>query len=292
MPEKKVIDFHTQMTTKKGALFPKSMKPFFEKQFKCEMPYYQSEEEMIEVYKKANIKAILVPPTSTKSNFTKIREINDYVGGLISKYPDVILGAWVMNNIKINEEDWLKETKRCIIDLGFFGPWHNGVNTNIPATSPKLQPFFDLCKDQKVPVKLSVGHTAAGAGLPGGGGMKLEYERPIPYVDNVAADNPELIIICAHMPWPFHAEMASVLIHKGNVYNEVHGWSPKYFPEDFKREINGRCKKKILFGSDWPFLKHDRLYKDWESENYKPEVLENIYYQNAERLFKKLKKTI
>ncbi|NVM02717.1 MAG: amidohydrolase [Candidatus Helarchaeota archaeon] len=292
MPEKKVIDFQTQMTTKQGALFPKSMKGFFEKQFKCDIPYYQTEEEMIELYRGANIRAILVGPTATKSKFEKIRKVNDYIGKLISEYPDVIMGAWIMTNLKENPEEWLKEAKRCITDLGFFGPWHYGASTNIPHTSPILQPFYDLCIEHKVPIKLSVGHTAAGAGLPGGGGMKLETERPIPYVDNVAADNPELTIVCAHMPWPFHTEMASVLIHKGNVYNEVHGWSPKYFPDDFKREINGRCKRKILFGSDWPFLKWDRLYKDWESENYKPEVLENIYYKNAEKLFGKLKISI
>ncbi|MHA1382820.1 MAG: amidohydrolase family protein [Candidatus Helarchaeota archaeon] len=292
MSEQKVIDFQTQMTTKKGALFPKSMKKFFEKQFKCDIPYYHTEEEMIEVYRQGNIKAILVPPTATKSNFDKIRERNDYVGKLIADYPDVILGSWVMTNLKENTDEWLKETKRCITDLGFFGPFHYGASSGVAATDEKMKPFYDLCVEYKVPIKISVGHTAAGAGLPGGGGMKLETERPIPYIDSVAAEYPELIIVCAHMPWPFHDQMASVLIHKGNVFNEVHGWSPKYFPDSFKKEINGRCKKKILFGSDWPFLKFERLYKDWESENYKPEVIENIYYKNAIRLFKTLKRNI
>ncbi|NVM02187.1 MAG: amidohydrolase family protein [Candidatus Helarchaeota archaeon] len=288
MKKYRVIDFQTMMTTKKGASFPISAIKFIEKQFKHKIPYYQTEEEMIEAFNKANIKAILMPPTGGRTRFEKIREINDYVGKLISEYPDTILGAWVMTDLSNHPEEWLKEARRCITDLNFFGPWHYGAMTSIPATSPVLKPFYDLCIENEVPIKISVGATAVGAGLPGGGGFKLEYERPIPYIDNVAAENPELIVVCAHMPWPFHAEMASVLIHKGNVYNEVHGWRPIYFPEDYKKEINGRCKHKILFGSDWPILGFEQLYKDWESDNYKQEVLENIYYKNAKKLFLKL----
>jgi hypothetical protein len=282
----KAIDLQTQMTTEKGALFPKAAKEFFERVFKASIPYYQTEEEMLEVYRKADIKAILIPPTGTRSDFKKIREANDYVADLRDKNADVILGAWVMLNPRISPEKWLDELERCIRDLGFFGFFHYGASTGIPANDESLRPFYKICLKYKVPVKISVGHTAAGAGLPGGGGMRLKYERPIPYIDDVAADFPGLTIIAAHFPWPFHYEMASVLLHKGNVYNEVHGWSPKYFPADFKREINSRLKNKILFGSDWPFFTYERLFKDWEAEGYKEEVLENIYYKNAERIFK------
>ncbi len=294
MTEQKVIDFQTQMTTEKGALFPISFKSFFEKQFKCEIPYYQTEETMIDVYRKANIKAILVPPTSTKKDFREIQEANNYVAKLKDEYPDIILSSWVMMNGPMLRDDkgreqWLEELERCIGDLGFFGPFFYGAQAGIAANDERMYPFWKLCARKKVPVKISSGHTAAGAGTPGGSGMKLRYERPIPYIDDLAADIPRLIIIAAHMPWPFHNEMASVLIHKANVYNEVHGWSPKYFPPDFKREINGRCKRKILFGSDYPFFVFQRLYDDWKAEEYKPEVLENIYYNNAAKLFNELK---
>lgn len=116
-------------------------------------------------------------------------------------------------------------------------------------------------------------------------GVRLATERPIPNIDDVAAQFPELTIIGAHCPWPFHSEMISVLVHKANVYNEVHGWSPKYFPEELKKETNSRLKTKILFGSDYPFFTFERLVKDWEAECYKPEVLENVFYKNAEKIF-------
>jgi len=281
----KAIDLETQMTTEKGALFPKDFKAYFEDIFKVTIPYYQTEEEMIEGFRRADIKAILVPPTAGESDFDKIRETNDYVAKLRDSYPDVILGSWVMMNLQISPDKWLEELERCIKDLGFFGFFHFGASTGIPANDERLRPFCEVCTKHKVPIKVSVGHTAVGAGIPGGMGIRLKTERPIPYIDDLAADFPDLTIIAAHPPWPFHDEMCSVLLHKPNVYNELHGWSPKYFPQELKREINGRLKHKFMFGSDWPFFSLERLFQDWEGERYKPEVLAHVYRKNAERVF-------
>jgi hypothetical protein len=140
--------------------------------------------------------------------------------------------------------------------------------------------------EARVPVRTSVGHTAAGAGLPGGGGLHLKMENPIPNIDDVAADFPALTVIGAHCPWPFHNEMISVMLHKANVYNDLHGWSPKYFPPELKREIQGRLQDRFMFGSDYPFFSYERLFRDWEAEDYKTEVLEKVYYKNAQRVFR------
>jgi hypothetical protein len=80
--------------------------------------------------------------------------------------------------------------------------------------------------------------------------------------------------------------MTAVMIHKDNVFCEVHGWRPKYHHELFKRELNTRIKDKIMFGSDYPFFQYQTLFGDWEAETYgiKPEVLENVYYKTAQRV--------
>jgi hypothetical protein len=141
-----------------------------------------------------------------------------------------------------------------------------------------------VCAEAGVPVKLSVGMTAIGQGRPGGGGIHLSHENPIPYVDDVAVQYPGLTIIAAHCAWPFHNEMIAVLMHKANVYNELHGWSPKYFPPELKREINGRLQDRFMFGSDHPWFSYERLFRDWESEGYKAGILEKIYVKNAGRI--------
>ena len=79
--------------------------------------------------------------------------------------------------------------------------------------------------------------------------------------------------------------MIAVLVHKANVYNELHGWSPKYFPAELKREINGRLQDRFMFGSDYPWFAYERLFQDWEAEGYKSEVLDKLYCKNAQRLF-------
>jgi len=282
----KVIDVQTQMTTEKGALFP-GMKEFFEATFKTKIPYYQTEQEMTDYFKSAEAKVILVTPSGSKTDIGQVREINDYVGQLKKDYPDVVAGFWVGFHPDLPMHQCLKEMERAIKDLGSIGYYHMAdLGLGIPANDPRVYPIYGLCAEAGVTVKTSVGHTAAGAGMPGGGGIRLKYERPIPVIDDIAVDFPYLTVIGAHCPWPFHNEMISVMLHKANVYCDLHGWSPKYFPAELKKEINGRLKNKFLFGSDYPFFPFERLYQDWEAEGYKPEVLENVFHKNAKQVFK------
>jgi len=282
----KAIDLQTQMTTEKGALFKfPGAKERFEAFFKTKIPYYQSEEEMINVFRGVDVKVMLVPPTADKRGIGEIRELNNYVGELKRLYPDTVLGGWVILNPDIGIVKGLRELERCIKDLGAVGLWVSALRHGIPANDKTFYPLYDLCQEAGVPVRITVGFTALGAGQPGGGGVKLKTENPIPNIDDVAADFPQLTIIGAHCPWPFHNEMIAVMLHKANVYCELHGWSPKYFPPEIKGEIRTRLRHKFMFGSDYPFFSYERLFQDWEGEGYSPEVLENIYYKNAQKVF-------
>ena len=68
-----------------------------------------------------------------------------------------------------------------------------------------------------------------GAGTRGGLGFKLKYTAPVPYLDDIAADYPELTIISAHPGWPWQEEQLAMARHKGNVYLDLSGWAPRYF---------------------------------------------------------------
>lgn len=43
--------------------------------------------------------------------------------------------------------------------------------------------------------------------MPGGGGVRLKYGQPIPYLDDLAADFPQLTIIGAHPAFPWVDEI-------------------------------------------------------------------------------------
>ena len=114
---------------------------------------------------------------------------------------------------------------------------------------------------------IDVGTTGMGAGLPGGLGARLEHARPLA-IDNLAARFPALTIIAAHPGWPWTDEMTAVALHKGNVYWELSGWAPKYFPPSLRTDIRGRLREKIMFGSDHPSLPYDRILREWDELGY------------------------
>ena len=76
-----------------------------------------------------------------------------------------------------------------------------------------------------------------------------------------------------------------MLLHKGNVSYELHGWSPKTYSPALKREIGGRLQDRIMFGCDYPVLKYDMLFERWRGLGYSDEVLQKVFHLNAERYF-------
>jgi predicted TIM-barrel fold metal-dependent hydrolase len=82
--------------------------------------------------------------------------------------------------------------------------------------------------------------------------------------------------------------MIAVLLHKRNIWYELHGWSPKYFTADLKQEIPKRLRDRVMFGADYPLISYERLVRDWNSEGYPADVLEQVFHGNAERFFKSL----
>ena len=162
---------------------------------------------------------------------------------------------------------------------------------------PTLQGFFpndrmayqlyEVIAEYKLPAIFHSGHSGIGTGMPGGGGLKLKYSNPI-HVDDVAADFPDMTVIIAHPSWPWQDEALSVCLHKPNVYIDLSGWSPKYFPKDLITRANGQLKHKMLFGSDFPLIQPDRWIADFKdpATGFKPEVHDLILKQNAVRALK------
>ena len=127
------------------------------------------------------------------------------------------------------------------------------------------------------------GQTGIGAGVPGGGGIRLKYSNPL-YVDDVAVDFPGMKIILAHPSFPWQDEALSIATHKPEVYIDLSGWSPKYFPPQLVQYANTLLRDKVLFGSDFPLLTPDRWLADFAQLPIKDEVRPKILKQNAARL--------
>lgn len=284
----KAIDVQVQTFTRESRKFhpdPERIELMARKVFKRESVFI-GEEELISGLRTAGVKAVLMSPmggAKADRDPAQIKDMHDYMGHLKKTYPDAVLGCWGDIDPRLGYQG-ARELERCIRDVGMLGIYTGAILTGIPVNDKQYWPLYNVCAEAGATVKLSVGMTAIGQGTPGGGGIHLSHENPIPYVDDVAIQFPHLRILAAHCAWPFHNEMIAVMIHKSNVHNELHGWSPKYFPPELKREINGRLQDRFMFGSDFPWFSYERLFGDWETEGYKPEVLEKVYHRNAGRI--------
>ena len=104
------------------------------------------------------------------------------------------------------------------------------------------------------------------------------------YVDDVAVDFPELTIVLAHPSFPWQDEAISIALHKEQVFIDLSGWSPKYFPPQLVRYANTLLKDRVLFGSDYPLITPDRWLADFAEADFKDEVRPLILKENATRL--------
>ncbi|MCF7548646.1 amidohydrolase family protein [Pseudonocardia sp. WMMC193] len=145
-----------------------------------------------------------------------------------------------------------------------------------------VYPLYEELQGLGVPALFHTGQTGIGAGLPGGRGIKLRYSDPM-LLDDVAADFPALTIIMAHPSVPWQDEAISVATHKANVYIDLSGWSPKYFPPQLVKAANGLLKHKVLFGSDYPLIRPERWIRDFAALDIKDEVRPLIMKENAIR---------
>ena len=148
-------------------------------------------------------------------------------------------------------------------------------------TNPRFFPIFEACSRLNLPVIFHGGTTAISAGTPGGRGLVLEYCKPIPYIDEIAARYPELRIIIAHPAWPWHDDQLAVMRHKGNVYMDLSGWAPKYFPESIVHNANTLVQDKVFFGSDFPVISPERWLAEFAALPIKETVRPKILLHNA-----------
>lgn len=145
-------------------------------------------------------------------------------------------------------------------------------------------PLYKVAEEAQLPVLYHTGHSGIGTGMPGGGGIRLKYGNPM-YIDDVAVDFPDMPIIMAHPSFPWQDEALSICLHKRQVYIDLSGWSPKYFPPNLIQYANTLLKNKMLFGSDYPLITPDRWMADFAKIAIKDDVRPLILKENAMRLF-------
>jgi predicted TIM-barrel fold metal-dependent hydrolase len=151
------------------------------------------------------------------------------------------------------------------------------------ANDQRMYPLYEVIAAARLPALFHTGQTAVGQGAGAGGGIRLKYGNPI-YLDDVAVDFPDMPIIMAHPSFPWQDEALAIAMHKAQVYIDLSGWSPKYFPPQLVHYANTLIRTKVLFGSDHPMITTDRWLADFANAGFREEVQPLILKDNAARL--------
>lgn len=144
-------------------------------------------------------------------------------------------------------------------------------------------PLYEAIEAAGVPALFHTGQNGMGAGLPGGYGIKLAYSNPL-LLDAVAADFPDLQVVMAHPSVPWQDEANSIATHKSNVWIDLSGWSPKYFPESLVKAAGRQLQDRVLFGTDYPLIEPAKWIAAFEALPIPDEVRPKIMKGNALRL--------
>ena len=231
-------------------------------------------------YRAKKIAAVIFPVDAERE--TGFRRYNNYeIAELAAANSDVLIAFASIDPAK--GKLGAREARRLVRDFGIRGfKFHPTQQAFYPNDRSAYVLYEAIC-EAGVPALFHTGQTAVGAGMPGGMNMRLKYSNPM-LLDDVAADFPDMKIVLAHPSFPWQEEALAVATHKPNVYIDLSGWSPKYFPKILVQYANTLLKHKMLFGSDWPAITPDRWLSDFEKLEIKPDVRPLILKQNAVKL--------
>ena len=273
----RIIDLHCYPNTQKWidcqGPYVKALAEYWGRDWQA-----KTEEEVVAEFKEFHVDALLVALDLSTTIQTPPCD-NDYVAGMRDRH-DCIIQAWgalepTRGRVAIDE------ARHAINELNMIGFHFHPIMQHIQVNDQDFYPLWEEISSMGVPVMIDVGMTGMGAGMPGGLGVKTRNDHPA-YVDELAADFPKLTIIMAHPGSPWIDETTAVALHKGNVFWEMSGWAPKYLPDSLKKDIRSRLSDKVMFGSDYPSIAYERLFREWDEVGYTNAMLEKFFHRNAE----------
>ena len=277
------IDVHTHANISQrqprdpcSVIFDEAMAKYFKSVVPPTIP------EVAQYYRERKLAAVIFT-VDNEAEMGHTRIANEEVAEVAAEHADVLIPFASIDPAK--GKMGAREARRLIEDYGVRGFKFHPSTQGFYPNDRKAYVLYEVIAEAGLPALFHTGQTGAGAGAPGGMGVRLKYSNPM-FLDDVAADFPDMPIIMAHPSFPWQDEALAVATHKPNVFIDLSGWSPKYFPANLIQYTNTLLKDRILFGSDYPVITPDRWLADFEKLQIKPEVRPKVLKDNAVRLLK------
>lgn len=236
--------------------------------------------ETIQLYRDMNI-ALVLFTVDAETGMGAKRVSNYEVAEQAQKNDDICIAFASIDPHK--GKYGAREARDLIENHGVKGFKFHGIAQNAHPADRMAYPIYEVINEYKLPAIFHTGHSGMGTGMRGGGGMRLKYGEPM-LIDDVAVDFPDMKFILAHPSWPWVDQSLSMALHKDNVFIDLSGWSPKYFPKQVIQYANTQLKHKMLFGSDFPLIHPDKWIAAAADVGFREEVMPGIMKDNAARV--------
>jgi len=200
---------------------------------------------------------------------------NDEVAGFVAEGAGRLVGV---GSVDISRPmAAVREVRRCVRELGFKAirvlPWL----WETPPTDRRFYPVYTACGDLGVPFCTQIGHT--------GPLMPSEVGRPI-YLDRVALDFPELVIVAGHIGYPWTDEAVAVATKHENVYIDTSAYTVARYPAALVDYLRGHGRGKVLFGTNYPMITPAKALAGLEQLQLDPPTRARFLGGNAARVFR------
>ena len=200
---------------------------------------------------------------------------NEQVAAMVAEHPDLLVGVGAVDLSRPMKA--VEQVRYCVEELGFKAiralPWL----WDRPPNHRWYYPMYAACVQAGVPFCLQVGHT--------GPLRPSQWGRPIPYLDEVALDFPELTIVGGHLGYPWTDEMISMARKYPNVYIDTSAYKPSRFPPQFVDYLQKDGRKKVLFGSNFPMIMPGQCLDGLDALGLDDQAREAFLWRNAAKVF-------
>jgi predicted TIM-barrel fold metal-dependent hydrolase len=200
---------------------------------------------------------------------------NDEVATFVADAPNRLIGV---GSVDISRPmAAVREVRRCVRELKFKAirvlPWL----WEAPPTDRRFYPVYVACVEEGVPFCTQIGHT--------GPLMPSEVGRPI-YLDQLALDFPELVIVGGHIGYPWTDEAVAVATKHPNVYIDTSAYTLKRYPQQLLAFLRANGASKVLFGTNYPMITAEKALAGLDGLDLPPSTRAKFLGENAARVFR------
>jgi uncharacterized protein len=232
----------------------------------------------LELLDRAGVETVLVPAARMDSFRTR-RPLwavpVSAVAELVEQAPDRVRGLYGID--PWTRMDGVRALEDAVRRQGFVGAHLHPYGFGLGLDDAAYYPFYAKCVELDVPLVVQVGHSAES--MPSAAG------RPL-LLDNVALYFPELRIVAAHTGWPWVEELIALAWKHRNLFIGTSAHAPKYWDPALLRFLGSRGMGKVLFGTDYPVLRHAEALAQVEALGLRDEARAWLLRETARKVFK------